>query len=157
MKRLNLGCGTDIKQGYVNVDIRVNFGVDKVINLNKVPWKFKDGEFDEVYAKDILEHLGKLTKTEIIEELARITKTGSAVIIRVPCATHYWALASLQHAHSFFTNSFEPSFAQQYFNVEEIRVGFSDNSRTFKLNIFWRFICKHTTLIWVLTFTLRRR
>ncbi len=155
-KKLNLGCGTDIKQGYVNVDIRDNLGVDKVVNLNKVPWKFKDGEFDEIYAKDVLEHLGGITKIQILEELARIAKTGARVIIRVPCATHYRALASLQHAHSFFYNSFDYSWVQKYFRVDEIRVGLTDDGRMFKLNGFWQMVCKHTKLVWVITFHLRR-
>lgn len=34
MFRLNLGCGEDYKEGYLNVDFHSHLKVDKVINLN---------------------------------------------------------------------------------------------------------------------------
>ena len=61
-KKLNFGCGTRIMKGYVNLDIVKHKGVDVVHDLNKFPYPFKNGEFDEIYARFILEHLGDLVK-----------------------------------------------------------------------------------------------
>ena len=62
MKKLNLGCGKKILKGYINLDCVKFPGVDKVHNLNKYPWPFKDNEFDEIYCDNILEHLDGIIK-----------------------------------------------------------------------------------------------
>lgn len=115
--KLNLGSYIYPREGYVNVDIEDFPGVDIKHDLNRVPWPFPDDCFDFVRAVDIIEHLGELTKVEIVNEIARITKPAGAVHIRVPNVFHHNALASLQHAHAFFINSFEPSYAQPHFRV----------------------------------------
>lgn len=82
MKKLNLGCGEDIRKGYVNLDGSKFKGVDIAHNLNKFPYPFRDNDFDEVYASHILEHLNDLTK--VMTELKRICKDGAKIVVRVP-------------------------------------------------------------------------
>ena len=38
VKKLNFGCGRDIREGYVNADIARLDGVDKVFDFNKFPY-----------------------------------------------------------------------------------------------------------------------
>ena len=155
--RLNLGSYLHPLEGYLNVDRDENFpDVDLVWDLNLLPWPFPDQAFDEVRAVDILEHLGKLTKEEAVQELARVTKIGGQAIVRVPNVSHPWAIGSIQHAHLFAYNSFEKSYAQPWFEVKSITVGFTDQGREYKFNRFWRTLCKYTRFIQVLRFTLRR-
>lgn len=125
-KKLNLGCYKNALPGYLNVDIRAFNGVDQIVDLQKLPWPWPDETFDHVRAVDILEHLGKITKVEAVQELARITRWRGTVLIRVPCATHRWALAALEHAHSFYFNSFDQWYDQPFFRVRRIRVGYGD-------------------------------
>ncbi len=110
MKKLNLGCGTDIKKGYVNADFIKSEGVDIVCNLNETPYPFKSGEFDEIYASHVLEHLnGDWFK--IISELYRILKEGGRLIVKVPHFTS--AIAFIENHTRFFRyRSFE-SFEEQ--------------------------------------------
>ena len=70
LKKLNLGCGKDIKKGYINIDQSKLDGVDVVHDLNKYPWPFPKNYFDEVYARDAIEHLKDIFKVmnEIKEE-----------------------------------------------------------------------------------------
>lgn len=82
MKKLNLGCGNDIKKSYVNLDFINQPGVDVVHDLNKFPWPFKENNFDEVYASHVLEHVDDLIKT--MEKIRRISKPGAKIKIRVP-------------------------------------------------------------------------
>jgi SAM-dependent methyltransferase len=82
MNRLNVGCGEDIKHGWVNLDFFAHNGVDVVHNLNKFPWPFKDNTFDELYASHILEHVDDLILT--MNEIHRISKKSSRIVIRVP-------------------------------------------------------------------------
>ena len=90
MKKLNLGSGPDIRNGWVNIDsVKLN-GVDVIHDLNKFPYPFKENTFDEVYASHVLEHLNDLIK--VMNELKRICKKGARIIIRVPhfsCGVSY--------------------------------------------------------------------
>lgn len=52
MKRLNFGCGYDIRKGWVNVD-KVRHGDHDLYDiLGK--WPYPDGEFDQIYAGHVL-------------------------------------------------------------------------------------------------------
>ncbi len=84
-KMLNLGCGKDIKKGYLNLDYIKHSGVDLVHDLNKTPYPFNDDEFDVIQAIHILEHLESPKK--VVEEMHRITKHNGKVIITVPHAS----------------------------------------------------------------------
>jgi predicted SAM-dependent methyltransferase len=100
MKKLNLGCGKDIKKGYVNLDSVKLPGVNIVHNLDKYPYPFKDNEFDEVYCHHVLEHLNSIIKP--LEELHRITKKGGKIIIEVPIYPSLGAMADPTH-QSYYT------------------------------------------------------
>jgi predicted SAM-dependent methyltransferase len=54
--KLNLGCGSDYRQGYINVD-RVSGVADVVHDLNVFPYPWSDNSVDEIVARHILEHL----------------------------------------------------------------------------------------------------
>jgi len=82
MKKLNLGCGYDVRKGYINIDNIKNKGVDMVFNLNKYPYPFKNNSIDEIYCCHILEHLNDFDKT--IKEFHRILKKDGMIIIIVP-------------------------------------------------------------------------
>lgn len=56
--RLNLGCGRDIREGWVNSDFIQGPGVDVVADLEKrLPWD--DNTFYEILISHTLEHLGR--------------------------------------------------------------------------------------------------
>jgi len=77
MKKLNVGCGRDVKKGWVNLDMIKFKGIDVIHNLDKFPYPFKDNTFDEIFASQIIEHLDH--PQEFIEELWRISKDGAKV------------------------------------------------------------------------------
>jgi SAM-dependent methyltransferase len=105
MSKLNLGCGDNILKGYVNIDIVPLLGVDVVHNLNCIPYPFKDNEFDEIYADNVLEHLQDIPA--IMQELHRIMKPGAKLIITVPHFTSHDAWAHPQHTRTFAVDSFD--------------------------------------------------
>ena len=82
MKKLNIGCGNDIKEGFVNVDIRKTDPRVLVCDIRKLP--FKDEEFDYIYAKDIIEHVGRLEVHDVLKEWARVLKKGGEIFIMTP-------------------------------------------------------------------------
>ena len=55
MNKLNIGCGKDIKEGYVNLDV-VDYGGNQIHDLNKFPYPFEENSFDEIFASHMLEY-----------------------------------------------------------------------------------------------------
>jgi len=53
--RLNLGCGGDIKPGYLNVDLKKREGVNLVADIKTL--SFPPESFMEILAADVIEHL----------------------------------------------------------------------------------------------------
>lgn len=86
--KLNLGCGTNKVQGYVNVD-RAH-GPDVVHDLESFPWPWPDSSVDEIRAHHILEHLGATPDKFIgvMKEMYRVCKPGAIVDIVVPHPRH---------------------------------------------------------------------
>ena len=79
--KLNLGCGKDIKPDYINLDI-VDYGGNKIHDINTFPYPFEDNTFEEIYASHVLEHLDNFNKTVI--ELYRIAKPNCTIIVYAP-------------------------------------------------------------------------
>jgi SAM-dependent methyltransferase len=105
MKKLNLGCGTDIRPGWVNLDIAALNGVDVVHDVNKTPYPFPDDTFDEIVAQDILEHVSDLGA--VMMELHRILKPGGHVKIQVPHFSSRNNYADPTHKNRFSAVTFE--------------------------------------------------
>jgi len=83
MPKLNLGCGEDIREGYINADIRKLKGVDVQVDMEKpLPWP--NDYFDEVLMKDSLEHVSWRKVKELIKEVHRILKKGGKLFIQTP-------------------------------------------------------------------------
>src|SRR3989344_4475991 len=99
IKRLNIGCGKDIKKGYVNLDKSPIKGVDVIHNIDSYPWPFKNNTFGEIYGRDVIEHVEDLFKA--MEEIHRICKNGALVKLIVP----YWhSSGAFYPNHNYFFN-----------------------------------------------------
>ena len=105
LRKLNIGCGTNILKGYVNLDIVPLPGVDVACDLRQFPWPFKDERFDEIYMKDTLEHLSDTVKA--MEEIYRITNPGGKVYIAVPYWNSWEAITDPTHVRQFNEYTFE--------------------------------------------------
>lgn len=82
-KKLNLGCGSDVRSGWVNLDSTRGIpGVDVVHDLNDMPLPFADATFESILAQDVLEHLADPVAT--LRELHRILQPGGRLTVRVP-------------------------------------------------------------------------
>lgn len=80
MRRVNLGAGSDIRAGFVNVDWAALPGVDIVHNLDVLPWPFEDASVDEIIANDIFEHVNDALG--FVNEIGRILKPGGVLRMR---------------------------------------------------------------------------
>jgi len=78
--KLNLGCAKDIKDGYINIDLYDHPLVTKsdVRDLSFI----NDSTVDEIYAKDILEHMSFLDGEKALKEWSRVLKIGGKIFIQ---------------------------------------------------------------------------
>jgi len=83
MNKLNIGCGTDIREDYINLEIVGLNGVDVVHNLSEFPYPFKSNYFDEILCQSVLE-LIDANFIQIMEELYRISKNECVIEIISP-------------------------------------------------------------------------
>ena len=104
-EKLNLGCGTDIRKGYLNVDYIRGNGIDKVLDLGHFPYPFKEGSFGEIIMQDIFEHLENPVKA--LEEIYRISKKGALIKIRVPHFSSGNTWSDLTHKRAFSIFAFD--------------------------------------------------
>ncbi len=116
---LNLGCGNKHLPDAINLDITADTKPDVVHNLNQRPWPFPDGQFQQVCAYDVVEHLDDVIGS--MEEIHRICRPGAIVRITLPhfsCSNaftdpthrHYFSIFSFnyvtgEHQFSFYTRS----------------------------------------------------
>ena len=137
--KLNLGCGTEIMENYVNIDFVKLKGVDVIHNLNKFPYPFKDNTFEEVYTSHVLEHLEDLPK--VMGEIKRICKKGAKVRIRVPhfsCGVSYRD-PTHRRLFSYFTFDYftkDCFYGLPEFKILKRKLNFTRQSFTF-LNYFF--------------------
>lgn len=101
--KLNLGCGMDIRKGYINCDITNHEGVDKVVSLEK-KLQFKDNSVDEILCKYVLEHL-VTSPLKVLREFHRVLKPDGIVEIGVPFCKHPTA-HGCDHIRTFTVWSF---------------------------------------------------
>ncbi len=147
-KKLNLGCGVDIKHEWINLDSADIPGVDVVHNIEKLPLPFAGEEFDEILAQDVLEHVEYIP---VLHDLHRILKTGGNLSIRVPHFTSKNNFVDPTHRRSFSVNTWDffvrsPAASKHiekersyYFDfafekVENRRITFEKSSRIFFYN-----------------------
>lgn len=98
--KLNLGCGNNYLQGYINVD-RVPGIADTVHDLDKIPYPWPDNSADEILMRHVLEHLQDVRK--VMDELWRLLKPGGSLVLYVPHFSHFQALTHPEHRHAFIT------------------------------------------------------
>ncbi len=81
--KLNIGCGWDHREGYLNVDFLDVHGPDLVADVRDLHM-LPSGHYNEIVAQDILEHLERAEIDPALEEWARVLAVGGRLILRVP-------------------------------------------------------------------------
>lgn len=105
MVKLNIGCGNDYKDGYVNIDQNNAVRCDKVIDLEEAKLPYDDNSVDFILALHVLEHIENIVP--LMNELHRILKQGGTMHIEVPKAgtVAYWKDPT--HVRGFVMQTFK--------------------------------------------------
>lgn len=122
---IDLGCGTNKREGFTGVDRRPFPGVDVVTDLTD-KWPWPTDSIEEVYCSHFLEHLDHSSKSpqrvRFMNELWRVMKVGAKATIITP----HWASC---RAYGDFTHADKPvsEFFYFYLNREWRKQNAPDN------------------------------
>jgi len=150
--RLNLGCGSDVREGWINCDM---YPVDECVehvDLTVFPFGFPDDYADVILFSNILEHVPRPYET--VKELHRVLKPGGRLIIEIPvwCDTiqHLRMYHTVNYLRGLFIDSGRSTgYDKQLFRCLEFRC---IKFRGLK-NMLW--LMRARFVSWVLSFVFR--
>lgn len=107
VKRLNVGCGRNIQEGWINLDNSDLPGIDIKFDLEqcrtqRIP--LPDNSVDEFLLSHVIEHIRDAMG--VMEELYRIAKPGAVCRILVPYGSSDDAWEDPTHVRPYFLGSF---------------------------------------------------
>ncbi len=117
MIKINLGCGMDYHEGWVNVDFNKEIKADVYADFTK-KLPFKDDYADLVLLDNVLEHIEPDKYFFFLEELHRICKNGAIIQVYVPHCSGMYALGHPTHYKYFGIGSFDSMRPGKLFNGE---------------------------------------
>ena len=84
--KLNLGCGYDYREGFVNIDACPETKPDYVMILGEKSLLdyFKPESFSYIFAQDIVEHLFRYEAIMLLYDCYKLLKNHGKIRIRVP-------------------------------------------------------------------------
>lgn len=137
MKKLNICCGTDLREGWDNADHQKN---EKVIycNINEYPYPFEYNTYDYVLLKGAYMYAEHPEK--VLEELRRITKPNGTIKIEdIPYYNNKGAVSCLG-MQSFFSETtfidyvshFQPS-PESYQTIDSTGTCYFPDERHFEI------------------------
>lgn len=104
MQRLNLGCGFDKRDGYLNVDLQEFHDPDLVADVRELGTLASDA-YEEVLAIDVLEHLPRSDTDICLSEWHRLLQPGGTIVLQVPdvvaCGRHLLATDDIAEHHKW--------------------------------------------------------
>lgn len=105
--KLNLGAGNRPIEGFVNHDCwKHSAEIDIAWDLNKLPWPWNGGEFSEIHAMSVLEHLN-IDLLQSIDECWRILASGGTLCVRVPYWRHETCWRDPTHRRGYTIATFD--------------------------------------------------
>lgn len=111
--KLDLGCGPNKREGFLGVDALPFDGkVDKVCDLRKTPWPWKDASVGEVHCSHFLEHLTGAERVPFFNELYRVMAKDAKATIIVPSWTS-------ERAYGDPTHQWPPVVGMSFFYLDK--------------------------------------
>jgi SAM-dependent methyltransferase len=105
VRRLNLGSGMHPRLRCVNVELRASAHPDVIADLDRFPYPFARGSFEEVLALDVVEHLSDVTR--FMEEVHALLVPGGLLEITTPHFSSANSFTDPTHLHHFGYFSFD--------------------------------------------------
>ena len=120
---LNLGCGYNYQEGYINIDNRAEVKPDLVCDvIEGLP--YEDNSVDEVRAYDFLEHIPLGKTIQVITEIWRVLKPGGKFESLTPSSDGRGAFMDPTHVSFWNCHSWLYYSDPQYRNLYNIKANF---------------------------------
>lgn len=120
--KLNLGCGKNKKEGYINIDIDKSVNPDKILDLNQdlnhIRFRYAN-EVEHIQMFHLLEHLDYPRK--VLNELKKILMKKGTLHIKVPYYNYITAYGNYQHKHYFGRGWFESYAEYNNWKIKDIK------------------------------------
>lgn len=105
-------------QDVTTLDVNQDCQPDVVHDLNEIPYPFEDNSFDEIFASEVLEHLGRqgdhVAFFAQFSEIHRIMKPDAYLVASVPRDDKLWAWGDPSHCRVINEGSITFLSQQQY-------------------------------------------
>jgi SAM-dependent methyltransferase len=107
--KLNLGCGFDKREGWLNVDNFTACEPDRLLDIEATPWDLETDAFEHILLKHVLEHVGARFEvfSAVMRELYRVCAPNGIVEIHVPHVHHDTFWSDPTHVRAFTPLTFE--------------------------------------------------
>lgn len=135
---LDVGCGVNKFPGAIGIDRLLASRADVLVDVDRLPYPFRDGSFDQVRAVHVIEHVADVIRT--MEEFHRLLRRGGSVYIATP---HYTDFSSFcDPTHKWHLNS----YSLRYFGEDNAGFGyysacrFREKKVRLKLLALWRYL-----------------
>lgn len=140
--KINLGCGKDYREGYINIDY-VPFGsdgsdikVDLFHNI-KSGLPFEDNIIEEIICHEFLEHQSRFDSLFTMQECYRVLKSGGLLDVTVPPVERQLKIFLLKvNEQVTMDDFFNPHNNWKFFKFHEDFAG-AVNERTYKNGKDW--------------------
>ena len=99
MTKINLGCGKDYIDDWVNVDFYDDSTCDIKHDLEVFPWPWEDNSVSEIRIIHTLDHLGADWKVyiKILQEMYRVCEDDAHIQVDVPSPWHWNYISDPTH------------------------------------------------------------
>ena len=99
MTKINLGCGKDYLDDWVNVDFYDDSTCDIKHDLEVFPWPWEDNSVSEIRIIHTIEHLGADWKVyiKILQEMYRVCEDEAHIQVDVPSPWHWNYISDPTH------------------------------------------------------------
>ena len=100
--KLNLGCGYNQMDGFINIDKFASSAPDWVMDIEQMPWTIPNDTVDEVVMTHVLEHIGREAEVymSVWQQLYRVCRDGALIHIVVPHPRHDNFIADPTHVRA---------------------------------------------------------
>ena len=81
--KLHLGCGNKVLEGFINIDIRPNEGVDIIDDIG-ILHNIEKASAELIYCCHVLEHFNRFEYKEVLRRWYEVLKEGGVLRLSVP-------------------------------------------------------------------------
>lgn len=119
--KLHLGCGGDLKEGYVNIDAQLPCDLKHDF---RNPLPYEDASIDEIWANGVIQHFSKEEWKFIKKDWVRVLKKGGKM--HICCWNFPWVL------RMFLLHPNEPYALQRIYGGQDGEFDYFKNGFTYE-------------------------